>query len=43
MIKGRAKKDKRTKELIKRLMPGDIAVILHQDLDEVAAVHLVER
>ena len=43
MIRGRAKKDNRTKSLIKRLMPGDIAVIFHQDLDEVAAVHLADR
>jgi uncharacterized membrane-anchored protein len=43
MIKGRAKKDRRTKNLIGRLMPGDIAVIYHQDLDEVAALHLVEK
>lgn len=43
MIKGRAKKDEKTKNLIKRLSPGDIAVIYHQDLDEVAAVHLVDK
>jgi len=43
MIRGRAKKDRRTKNLISRLVPGDIAVIYHQDLDEVAALHLVEK
>lgn len=43
MIRGYAKKDKKTKNLISRLGNNDIAVILHRDLDEVAAIHLVER
>jgi uncharacterized membrane-anchored protein len=43
MIKGQVKKDSRTKNLISRLNSGDIAVIDHQDLDEVAAIHLVEK
>jgi uncharacterized membrane-anchored protein len=43
MIRGQAKKDKKTKNLISRLCSGDIAVIDHQDLDEVAAIHLVEK
>ncbi len=43
MIRGIAKKDRRTKDLIARLSQGDIAVIHHQDLDEVAAIHLVEK
>ncbi len=42
MIKGTAKVDKRTKNLCKRLEPGDIAVIYHQDVDEVAAETLVK-
>lgn len=42
-IKGRAKKDVKTKNLIKRLTPGDIAVIYHQDIDEVAARQLAEK
>lgn len=42
MIRGYAKKDKRTKNLISRLTSSDIAVILHRDLDEVAAIHLAE-
>lgn len=42
LIRGYAKKDKKTKNLIHRLKPSDIAVIIHRDLDEVAALHLVE-
>jgi uncharacterized membrane-anchored protein len=38
---GRARVGKRTKDLIKRLEPGDIAVIDHADLDRVAADGLV--
>jgi uncharacterized membrane-anchored protein len=34
---GPAKVDRRTKDLVKRLEPGDIAVINHRDLDRVAA------
>lgn len=41
-LKGKVKKDKRTKNLIKRLKPGDIALIAHKDLDEIAANSLVE-
>ena len=37
------KEGRKNKNLIKRLSPGDIAVIYHQDLDEVAAVHLVDK
>jgi uncharacterized membrane-anchored protein len=40
-IAGRARVGKRTKDLIKRLEPGDIAVIDHADLDRVAADGLV--
>lgn len=39
---GPARVDRRTKDLIKRLQPGDIAVIDHEDLDRVAAEGLVE-
>ena len=39
---GIARVDKRTKDLIKRLQPGDVAVIDHEDLDRVAAEGLVE-
>jgi uncharacterized membrane-anchored protein len=40
-IVGRIRADRRTKNLVKRLHPGDIAVIDHQDLDRVAAESLV--
>jgi uncharacterized membrane-anchored protein len=39
---GTARVDRRTKDLIKRLQPGDIAVIDHEDIDRVAAEGLVE-
>lgn len=42
-IKGKVKKDKRTKNLINRLKSGDIALIAHKDLDEVAALSLAEK
>ncbi|MCU1345233.1 MAG: hypothetical protein JWL70_1499 [Acidimicrobiia bacterium] len=41
-IVGRARVGRRTKELINRLQPGDVAVIDHVDLDRVAADALVE-
>ena len=41
-ITGVAKVDRRTKALVKRLGPGDIAVINHEDLDRVAAETLVD-
>lgn len=40
-IKGIARIDKRTKDLTKRLQPGDIAVINHRELDKVAAQSLI--
>lgn len=40
-LTGTARVDHRTKDLIKRLQPGDIAVIHHQDLDRVAAEGIV--
>lgn len=42
-FKGTVKKDAKTKNLIKRLKSGDIAMINHKDLDEVAAISLVEK
>jgi len=42
IIKGRVQKNRRTKELIPNLKPGDIALIAHEDLDEIAANSLVE-
>ncbi|HVM40017.1 MAG TPA: putative cytokinetic ring protein SteA [Acidimicrobiia bacterium] len=41
-VQGGCKADRRTKRLIGRLNPGDIAVIDHRDLDRVAAEGLVE-
>ena len=40
-ITGRARLGKRTKQLVKRLAPGDIAVIDHLDLDRVSAEELL--
>ncbi len=40
-ISGVARIDARTKNLVKRLKQGEIAVILHEDLDMVAAENLV--
>lgn len=42
-ITATAKADRRTKNLVKRLQPGDIAVICHEDLDQVAAADLVAK
>ena len=39
---GPARLGKRTKELVRRLHPDDIAVIDHTDLDRVSAEELVE-
>jgi uncharacterized membrane-anchored protein len=41
-VHGTAKVGRRTKDLIKRLEPGDIAVIDHADLDRVAADGLID-
>lgn len=41
VVAGTARVDRRTKDLTRRLTPGDIAVIDHQDLDRVAAEALV--
>lgn len=38
---GSARLDRRTKSLVRRLQPGDIAIIDHLDLDRVAAEELV--
>ncbi len=39
---GRARVDRRTKTLLTRLQPGDVAVIDHEDLDRIAAEGLVK-
>jgi len=41
IVAGPARADRRTKELVKRLSPGDIAVIDHADIDRVAAENLI--
>ena len=41
-VDGPVKVDARTKDMIRRLQPGDIAVIDHTDLDRVAADGLIE-
>jgi uncharacterized membrane-anchored protein len=41
-ISGKVRLDRRTKNLTKRLLPGEIAVIHHSDLDRVSAEALVE-
>jgi uncharacterized membrane-anchored protein len=40
-IRGTARVDRRTKDLVRRIEPGDIAVIDHADIDRVAADTLV--
>lgn len=42
-LSGRARVDRRTKDLLARLQPGEIAVIDHQDIDRVAAEGLVQK
>ena len=41
VVAGRARLGKRTKELVKRLAPGEIAVIDHRDIDRVSGEDLV--
>ena len=41
-MRGKARLGKRTKDLVKRLGPGDVAIIDHRDLDRMAAEDLVE-
>jgi uncharacterized membrane-anchored protein len=41
VVIGPARADRRTKDLVKRLCPGDIAVIDHADIDRVAAENLI--
>ena len=40
-IIGPARVDRRTKDLVKRVQPGDVAVINHRDIDRVAAEGLI--
>ncbi|MEI7759317.1 MAG: putative cytokinetic ring protein SteA [Thermoleophilia bacterium] len=41
-VVGKARLGRRTKDLVKRLQPGDLAIIDHLDLDRVSAEELVE-
>ena len=41
-VAGRARVDRRTKNLVKRLRPGEVAVIDHEDIDRIAAEGLIE-
>ncbi|KGG81410.1 hypothetical protein Y919_00160 [Caloranaerobacter azorensis H53214] len=41
-VKGIVKKDKKTKRLIYKLKPGDIALLSHEDIDEIAAEALIK-
>lgn len=41
-IQGVARLDRKTKRLVRRLQPGDIAIINHADIDRVAAETLVD-
>lgn len=42
-VAGRARVDKRTKDLTQRLQPGEIAIIDHEDIDRIAAEGLVQK
>src|SRR5688572_18825000 len=42
-VGGIARVDKRTKDLLQRLQPGEIAIIDHEDIDRIAAEGLVQR
>jgi len=42
LIKGIARRGARTKELVKKLQPNEIAIISHEDIDELAARSLVK-
>lgn len=43
IIRGVARVDKKTKNLVKRLNPGEIAVIDHENIDEIAAQALISK
>ena len=43
MLRGIARVDRRTKNLITRIEPGEIAIINHADIDRVAAEGLIQR
>ena len=43
VIRGTARVDRRTKNLLVRLVPGDVAAIDHEDIDRIAAEGLIQR
>ena len=43
VIRGTARVDHRTKNLLVRLLPGDVAAIDHEDIDRIAAEGLIQR
>jgi uncharacterized membrane-anchored protein len=43
LLSGLARVDRRTKNLIARLQPGEIAIINHEDIDRLSAEGLVQR
>jgi uncharacterized membrane-anchored protein len=43
VIEGAVRIDPRTKNMLHRIEPGEIAIILHEDLDQASAEGLVER
>jgi uncharacterized membrane-anchored protein len=43
VLGGRARVDKRTKVLLSRLEPGEVAIIDHQDIDRITAEGLIQR
>ncbi len=43
IIRGVARIDKKTKDLVKRLQPEDVAVINHENIDEIAAQALLAK
>lgn len=42
-LKSSVRRDRRTKNLLKRIKPGEIALIDHEDLDRVSAEALIEK
>lgn len=43
VYRGKVRIGRKTKELVKSLKPGEIAIISHQDIDEIAALSLCEK
>src|SRR5918911_817125 len=43
VVEGPVRVDRRTKNLVKRAWPGEIAVIDHEDIDRIAAEQLIAR